>query len=78
MNRSGVSSQWHKDTWWTPSKSKWRETTSSVHPHGSGTGTHVRKSSLTSIASEKKRTLLKELTTEEGEIKGQEDLAHYV
>jgi hypothetical protein len=27
---------------------------------------------------ERKRTLLKELTTEEGEIKGQEDLAHYV
>jgi hypothetical protein len=26
----------------------------------------------------KKRTLLKELTTDEGEIKGQEDLAHYV
>jgi len=26
----------------------------------------------------KKRTLFKELTTEEGEIKGQEDLAHYV
>ncbi len=26
----------------------------------------------------KKRTLLKELTTEEGEIKGQEDLAHYI
>ncbi|CAK9214947.1 unnamed protein product [Sphagnum troendelagicum] len=27
---------------------------------------------------ERKRTLFKKLTTEEGEIKGQEDLAHYV
>ncbi len=26
----------------------------------------------------RKRTLLKELSTEEGEVKGQEDLAHYV